>query len=156
MVSTKFELPTTKPYTMRLKEINSTVIALNNGLSNTHITPSNKGKLFPIAPSVTAYCTENNSSSYNYFFRVVVFIDSDYTQKPTFCIDETTGVDFYVVFDLPEKEPTSYTAWYIESTHQMSQLGDVTVYLRNSDPRTSRGTVTTVIIETPIDDISGY
>jgi len=134
---------------MKLKEINSKIIALNSGLSATNITPSSKGILFPIAPKVTSYCTVDAANNYNYFFRIVVFIDSDYTKEPIFCVDESKDDDFYIVFDLPEKEPTTYTAWYIESTHQVNKLGNVTVFLKNEDPKTSRGTVTTVIVIVP-------
>lgn len=156
MVWVTFGKPTTKPIIMRLKEIDSKVIALNSGLPATNITPSSKGILFPIAPTVTVYCTNDASNNYNYFFRIVVFIDSDVSKAPTLNIDETTDNNFYIIFDLPAKVPTSYTAWYIESTLQLNQLGDVTVYLQNNDPRTSRGTVTTVVVETPIVETSGY
>lgn len=134
---------------MKLKEINSKIIALDSGVSAANITPSNLGALYPIAPAATAYCTKDISNNYNYFFRIVVFIDSDNPKTPTFCIDETTGNDFYVVFDLPAKSPTNYTVWYIESTYQVNQLSDVTVFLQNEDPKTSRGTVTTVIVIVP-------
>lgn len=134
---------------MKLKEINCKVTALNTVLSATNITPSSKGTLYPIAPAVTVYSTKGASGNYNYFFRIVVFIDSDATEAPTFCIDEATGVDFYVVFDLPAKEPTNYTPWYIEANYEMSSLRGVTVFLQNNDPRTSRGTVTTVIVIIP-------
>lgn len=134
---------------MRLREINSKIIALNSGLSATYITQSSLGALYPIAPTVTAYSTKEVDGSYTIFFRIMVLIDSDYTKSPVFSIDETTNADFYVVFDLPSKVPTHYTAWYLEASYIVQELADVTVYLQNNDPRTSRGTVTTVIVVVP-------
>jgi hypothetical protein len=134
---------------MRLKEINSKIIELSSGLPATNFKPSSKGTLFPIAPSVTAYCTKDNAGNTTIFFRIVVFIDSDNSKPPVFSIDETTNKDFYIEFDLTAKAPANYTVWYIETSYPINALGDVTVYLQNKDPRTSRGTVTTVIVIIP-------
>lgn len=141
---------------MRLKEINSKVIALNADLKATDITPSSLGEVFPIAPSITVNGVKDSLGNINCFFRIVVFIDSDCILPPVFSIDENKVTDFYVSFNLPEKVPTKYTAWYVEAVYPYNQFKDLTVYLLNEDPRTSRGTVTTVIIETPIGETSSY
>jgi hypothetical protein len=151
-----FETPTTKPKIMRLKEINSKVVAIATQLSETTISPSTSGSTVPIAPTVTVVGIKDDLDKINLFFRIVVFIDSDCIQSPVFSIDENKVTDFYVSFNLPEKTPTKYTAWYIEAIYPYNQFEDLTVYLLNEDPKTSRGTVTTVIIETPIGKISGY
>ncbi len=141
---------------MRLKEINSKIVVLSTDLSATTISPSTLGATVPIAPTVTVVGVKDDLGKINFFFRIVVFIDSDCTHPPIFSIDEDKGTDFYVSFNLSEKAPINYTAWYIEALYPYNQLKDLTVYLLNEDPRTSRGTVTTVIIETPIGETSAY
>lgn len=139
---------------MNLKSIDISTFSINSDLKVGSISLSKEGSLFPIAPLITVVGTKDGSDNLSYFFRIVVFIDSDNTKPPVFSVDETNTSQFYVSFNLPEKEPTKFSAWYIEAYYPTNRVGDLTVYLQNEDPKTSRGTVTTVIVVVPEKDIS--
>lgn len=92
----------------------------------------------PIAPLVTALYVKDALT-----FRIVVFIDSSSTKEPTFSVDKNNS-DFYVQYDFKEELPTSYTAWYIYVSYISTYINTITVYNSDIDPKTSRGTETTV------------
>ena len=92
----------------------------------------------PIAPLVSV---EYIKDAVN--FRIVVFIDSNNTKAPTFGV-ASNDTDFYLQYDSKEEVPKSYTAWYIDVFYTSEYVDKVTVYNQDTDPKTSRGTVTTV------------
>lgn len=92
----------------------------------------------PIAPLVSAVYINDAVN-----FRIVVFIDSNNTKAPTFGVD-SNNTDFYLEYDSREEVPKSYTAWYIDVFYTCKYVDKVTVYNQDTDPKTSRGTVTTV------------
>ena len=92
----------------------------------------------PIAPLVTAVYVKDAL-----IFRIVVFIDSSSTKEPIFSVDKNNS-DFYVQYDFKEELPTSYTAWYIYVSYISTYINTITVYNSDIDPKTSRGTETTV------------
>lgn len=131
---------------MTLITIPVTPVLLREEISLEEVTPSNSGILMPIAPLTTILQLTNDGQT-DLFFRIVVFLDSENTTPPTFAYDSKNPCNFYVCFSLGAQVPKSYTAWYIESLY-INYVGDsVTVYTQNADPRTSRGTETTVIVK---------
>jgi hypothetical protein len=99
----------------------------------------------PIAPLVSA--KYSNSEKTKILLRVVVFISSDFKDKPIFGIG--TDKNFYVFYNLNENLPvTSYTTWYFKAEYETNGMllekDSVTMYNFNTDPKTSRGTVTSV------------
>lgn len=142
---------------MNLKKIQVTPVLINKRISLEDVTPSDTGVLNPIAPLITVTALEDESRNTNLFFRMVVFIDSKNEKAPTFGVDTDENSEFYVSFSLASQIPKEYSAWYIEALYPVNlPIGPITVYTQNDDPRTSRGTVTTVIIETPLKETSGY
>ncbi len=134
---------------MNLKKIDVNPVRLNNTVSISQVSESNAGVLVPIAPLTTVVGLSDGNGSVSMFFRIVVFIDSKNTIPPTFEFDEDRKTDFYVSFTLSPNIPQEYTAWYIEALFPGNSYETITVYTYNTDPRTSRGTVTVVSHEVP-------
>lgn len=113
---------------------------------------------YPIAPLVFA---ENLGTEY-YKLQIVVYIPSEVTNAPEFMVlndgypvqvmisggEEVNARNFIFQYDYAYKStPISYTAWEIYmrySLKDMESVDYVLTHLRDMDPKTSRGTVTTV------------
>jgi hypothetical protein len=89
----------------------------------------------PISPLCTAFYI--NDAIY---FRIVVFIDSRNKNQPTFSV-ASNNTDFYVEYDITDNVPESYSAWYIDVEYKCDIVDTVTIYLLDTDPEISRGTV---------------
>lgn len=108
--------------------------------------PEGSELTYPLPPLVTA---ENLGNGI--LVRAVVFIDANFEGTPSFGqwiynADEKSlkGV---VDYDAPAPQgiPTSYQAWMVEATYETSDVVEtIILYLCDTDPKTSRGTVTTV------------
>lgn len=98
----------------------------------------------PIAPLVSAKYSDDKKKI---LLRVVVFISSDFKDEPIFGIG--TDKSFYVFYNLNENLPvTSYNTWYFKAEYETNGMllekDSVTMYNFNTDPKTSRGTTTSV------------
>lgn len=139
---------------MSLKTIAVNPVLLNSKISLEDVTSSDSGMLNPIAPLTTIVALEDEDKNLSLFFRIVVFIDSENHEPPTFGVDINNNSHFYVSFSLESRIPKYYSAWYIEALYPMNSTVDtITVFTQNDDPRTSRGTVTTVIVEVMADQL---
>jgi len=113
--------------------------------------PMPQGDVHPVTPIVNAdSVTLNTNKSVSFNFNVD--IDSAYDGTPTLCVNTETK-EFYVEYNYAEEWAPKLTNWSIQATYdninakgeQVLEAGDqVTLYNRDIDPVTSRGTKTTV------------
>ncbi|WP_309640116.1 hypothetical protein [Flavobacterium sp.] len=97
----------------------------------------------PVAPMTTA--NYNNIENKTFMLRITVFQETNQEKAPELCIDESTG-DYYVTYFADEKVTVeTYNAWYFAAANQPFVKKEIKVFNCNLDPKTSRGTVTTVI-----------
>lgn len=114
--------------------------------------PADAKLTYPLAPLITASYTDSTRTTIR--IRGTVFIDSNYSGDPSLTeLSESDGVfsayvDYTLVYP-SQLPPSSYNCWYLEFDYvpQNGPISYVDLKLRNTDPRTSRGTVTTVQME---------
>lgn len=96
----------------------------------------------PMAPFSTLV-TEKTCGKIS--FSIKVYIDSANTTAPTLNVD-SSGINFYVLYDHTEEIPDKVIPWTITAEYSCSlkRGNKITIYNRNTDPITSRGTTTTV------------
>lgn len=109
---------------------------------------SNKSPGNPLAPLVAAEFYENEGVL-TLKIRATLYIDAQNTTIPTVVLqsEKENILNFVFDYDYCEVEPTSYNIWYVEIDYTSDTVGNidtVMTYLRDIDPKTSRGTVTTV------------
>ena len=78
---------------------------------------------------------------------VTVLIDAINTEPPTLNVDTDNNTNFYVQYDNKEETPIDVTEWTLSAENYLGGLQagqQVTVYLQDIDPKTSRGTSTSV------------
>lgn len=78
---------------------------------------------------------------------VTVLIDANNTKIPTLNVDSDM-TDFYVQYDYKEEIPAEVTEWTLSVDNYVGGLvagQQVTVYLQDIDPKTSRGISVNVI-----------
>lgn len=112
------------------------------------------GIVSPMAPLVTAVWSTCDEDKDVAFIRITVFINSEYTivnpNGPQLAVakDHTKTTDFYVFYEISEQIPNSYTAWYFEFHYEINKetinKDLINVFNFNTDPKTSRGTTTSV------------
>ncbi len=104
---------------------------------------TNKPLIRPKAPfDVSALKAPNGNIS----LSIGVYIDSKYTKEPSLHVD-SSWKKFYVQYDCEEGVPEEVTPWTITATLDSCPLKlgeEITIYNRDTDPITSRGTTTTV------------
>lgn len=109
--------------------------------------PANSEPGYPAAPFLTACLVMGEPSLM--WVRMIVFIDSSYPGTPWMATPSISNgiVSFTVNYDLSESvPPTNFTAWLVEFKIQFTEgTNQVEGFLCNEDPRTSRGTITTVL-----------
>lgn len=113
--------------------------------------PMESDILFPMAPLVSA--RQLNPDSNAILVRIVVFIDENFAGEPensgfTLSPDGTTAV-IEITYGAPEPSSVSrakYNAFYMDFIYpnETGTAHFVEVSLTDTDPKTSRGTVTTV------------
>lgn len=114
---------------------------------------------YPIAPLVYA---ENTAEENAFRLRIIAIIPSDITSPPTFAVEEdgnpvkvaiaggqtVLARSFIIEYDDSASAPEQlFTLWNITveySLRGMDSVDYIRTRLRNIDPKTSRGTVTTV------------
>lgn len=114
---------------------------------------------YPIAPLVFA---ENTAEQDTFRLRIIACIPSDITLPPTFLVEEdgnpvkvsiaggqtVSARSFIIEYDDSTSTPEQqFTLWSIVveySLRGMASVDYILTRLRNIDPKTSRGTVTTV------------
>ncbi len=113
--------------------------------------PAGSNLEYPLAPVITAHRTSPDGPEI--YIRVVVFIDASFQGEPTIgnwsLNTENNTLSGFVDYDAPSPRvtpPLTYNSWLVETTYDDSGMAvdDVELFLRDTDPKTSRGTVTTV------------
>jgi hypothetical protein len=103
---------------------------------------------FPMAPATTAKFVDQGEKIK---IRTVVFIDSAAGNDPnslTFsCAEDGNTLEIGINYNYREESPTTFSCFYVEleySSDTVSSLTTVCAKLVDLDPKTSRGTYTTV------------
>ena len=103
-------------------------------------------EVIALAPLATAQLNSGNNAV---IVKATLFIDSNDQETPgILSINESDNI-LEIVFDynFPEEIPEAYNVWYVELEYPVGSAGEITTVitrLRDLDPTTSRGTVTTV------------
>lgn len=139
--------------------INAIAFILNPSISTEKVSlpfDNKEGVISPMAPLVTAVWStlEEHKDKDVAFIRITVFINSEFTivnpdgPQLTVARDDANTTDFYVFYEIAEQIPNSYTAWYFEFYYQINKdtinKDIINVFNFNIDPKTSRGTTTSV------------
>ena len=102
---------------------------------------------FPMEPLISAIITAFNTIK----IRIVVFVDRENKIDPVVKIiseiEDTLSIS--VDYDYKDIKPSEYTCYYLEidySSDTVSKIKKINSKLIDTDPRTSRGTVTEVAI----------
>lgn len=103
---------------------------------------------YPMAPFISTeiFSNENNAVLK---IRATLFIDARNTATPTVNNIKQTNqtVEIVYAYDYSEEMPTEYDAWYVEidcTTKTLDAISNTITFLRDLDPKTSRGTETRV------------
>lgn len=107
---------------------------------------------YPMAPLITAKTMASNESfpMNTVIVRALVFVDSaiEAVNDVRFIPDtkNTTDSIFYgtIQYSSPDHEPTSYRVWCFDVVLEDKGYDTIALALENDDPKTSRGTTTTV------------
>lgn len=109
---------------------------------------STKNLSYPMPPLVTSELVDDDGESF-IKVRATLFIDSENESTPTIdSITETARIiEIIYSYDYSEEIPSSYDTWYVEidcTSKEIQDIKNVVSFLRDVDPRTSRGTQTRV------------
>jgi len=116
---------------------------------NPFVFPPDSNISYPIAPMVMA----EGIGKTGVLIRATVYINNTFTGTPSFSAWQYNADDKsltgYVDYNAPEPPagtiPTDYQAWMVETTYDNNlPVTTIILYLRDTDPKLSRGTVTTV------------
>ena len=123
---------------IQTKPIANVTVTKGQTMKNTSnsVTPS---------PPTNASFVLNNSGGCS--VSVTVLIDANNTKIPTLNVDSDM-IDFYVQYDNKEEIPAEVTEWTLSTDNYVGGLvagQQVTVYLQDIDPKTSRGISVNVI-----------
>lgn len=108
---------------------------------------------FPMAPLVTAVGFTNNEGVNMIRISTTLFIDSQagqikFDSNSFITNEEGDGVlSLISCYDYKEETPKSFNVYYVEVDYTSENVADLTTvisYLRDNDPKTSRGTSTSV------------
>ncbi|WP_124019519.1 hypothetical protein [Flavobacterium laiguense] len=105
---------------------------------------------YPVAPLVSAKWYTNDDKHKTLKIRATLYIDSQ--NKVTPYVEPNPVVikgslQLYFDYNYREERPVSVNVWYIELDYPQNSaapITSITSYLRDLDPETSRGTVTSV------------
>jgi hypothetical protein len=103
---------------------------------------------FPLAPlvSVIGYVSEGTKKIK---IRTVVFVDSALEKPIMNFLGEQKGktLELYSIYDYKEDNPKSFNCYYVEldfTSKNVEEITSVVSFLKDIDPKTSRGTSTAV------------
>jgi hypothetical protein len=119
----------------------SSMIKIN---SDALLFPSDLAIEYPMAPMASVKMSSDQTTL---FIRVVVFIDAAFSGVPTVITPILTNGTLYctVQYTCSNTTPTKFIGWFSTFDYPASGVIQVETLLENTDPKTSRGTVTTVL-----------
>lgn len=99
---------------------------------------------YPMAPLVSVKIGENGK---NLHIRAVVFIDAANVNTPVLSDPTVNGttLQYTVQYRCVTDMPKAYVTWFAGIQYPAEGINTVEIFLENEDPKTSRGTVTTVL-----------
>jgi hypothetical protein len=103
---------------------------------------------YPMSPFISTEILSNENDAM-LKVRATLFIDARNTASPTVNNIKQTNqaVEIIYAYDYSEEIPTEYDAWYVEIdciTKTLDAITNTITFLRDLDPKTSRGTETRV------------
>ena len=103
-------------------------------------------EVIALAPLTGAQLNTGNNAV---IVKATLFIDSNDPETPDVLSVTENNETLEIVFDYnyPEEIPEAYNVWYVELEYPVQSTSEITTVLtklKDLDPTTSRGTVTTV------------
>jgi len=114
------------------------ITCLNSTLTDDQVSDATRGSKYPNAPLVTAIDTGEG-----FKIRILAFSTGPLAVLPTVGVDAVNN-NYYVQFAGSWIPDSLKTAWYIEFLHTSAPVETIRVYCNYTDPKTSRGTITSV------------